>query len=118
MGMIDRSNKNLSDTDYVETDHGPLSESDLWRAVLSQAISDTAIGDRIQRLEVARWLRTNDFVTVCNFADIDEDIIKDQVQNLLTMASRPLRKHYSKILCRSINNRVMKRDKVVIDKLS
>ena len=114
METIDKSNKNLSDMGYVETDHGPLSESDLWRAVLAQAISDTAIGDRVQRLEVARWIRTNDFVTVCNFADIDEEIIKDQVQNLLTMSSRPLRKHYSRILCRSINDRVMKRNKAIL----
>jgi len=111
MAMTDKSNENSSGMDYVETDHGVLSESGLWRAVLAQAISDTALGDRRQQLEVARWMKTRDFETVCDFADINNILIKGQIENLLTMTSRPLRKHYSRLLCKSISDRSMKRER-------
>ena len=111
MSMTDRSSENLSSTDYAEIGQGVLSESDLWRAVLTQAISDTALGDRRQQLEVARWMQTRDFTTVCDFADINDTEIKKQMENLLTMESRPLRKHYSRKLCRTISNRITKRKK-------
>ena len=111
MPMIVRLNKSSSDTDYVEVGQGVLSESDLWKAVLTQAISDTALGDGRQQLEVAKWMQTRDFVTVCDFADINDIQIKKEIDNLLTMESRPLRKHYSRILCRTISHRIIKRKK-------
>ncbi len=114
METTDRLNRNISDTDYVGTDPEQLLESGLWRAVIAQAISDTALGDERQQLDIARWLRTRDFVTVCDFADIDSALIKGQMENLLTMSSRVLRKHYSKQLCSSINKRVKRKDRLAI----
>lgn len=111
MSMTVRLNKSSSDTDYVEIGQGVLSESDLWKAVLAQAISDTALGDRRLQLDVARWMQTRDFVTVCDFADINDTHIKKEIQNLLTMESKPLRKHYSRKLCRIISNRITRRKK-------
>lgn len=111
MPMIAKSNENSSDMDCAEIGQGVLSESDLWKAVLAQAISDTALGDRRRQLDVARWMQTRDFVTVCDFADINDIRIKKEIQNLLTMESRPLRKHYSRILCRTIINKITRRKK-------
>jgi hypothetical protein len=108
MKTTDKLSKNLSAIGSTKIDQGPLSESALWRAVLAQAISDTAHKAHTQRLEIVKWIGTNDFVTVCDFAEIDNEIIKEQIENILRIPSMTLRKHYSKLLCRCINDRTSK----------
>lgn len=60
------------------------SECHLWRAVISQAISDAYLNDERQKDDVIKWLRTEDFVTVCDLADIDHRKMKNNFLYILT----------------------------------
>jgi hypothetical protein len=69
----------------------------LWRSVLGQAIRDTYEGHTGNRSEVIRWLKTNDFEIVCDFAHVDADQMREQIATLITLPI-PLAKKYGRIL--------------------
>lgn len=53
------------------------SECHLWRAVISQAISDAYLNEPKERDIIEVWIHSEDFVTVCDLADIDSDKMKN-----------------------------------------
>lgn len=73
------------------------SASLLWRACLGQAIHDACDEHVGNRSEVIRWLKTNDFEVVCDFAHVDADQMREQIATLLTLPI-PLAKKYGRIL--------------------
>ena len=65
-------------------------EKELWRAVLLQAMrdmSDTSLSAR-ERRKARKWFYTQslDFLTVCDFADVNPDKIRKKV--LATMQAK------------------------------
>ena len=60
------------------------SECHLWRAVISQAISDAYLNDEKEKNAVSEWLGTEDFVTVCDLADIDHEKMLNNFLYILT----------------------------------
>lgn len=75
-------------------------ESYLWRACLGQAVRDL-YGDDRDRADVLLWITTPDFLTVCDFADVEPASIRDQILNL-SMMSKPLAKKYGQALSKEI----------------
>ena len=69
--MTDRSSKSIFTGSLTETDPERSSECQLWRQVLSQAISDAYLNDIKQRQSVEEWVASKDFRTVCDFAFVD-----------------------------------------------
>lgn len=63
------------------------SECHLWRAVISQAISDAYLNDPKEKDAVAHWITTKDFVTVCDLADIDWEPMKENFEHILSAKS-------------------------------
>lgn len=70
-----------------QTDHTNLPESALFRAVVCQAITDVMESQDENLLEVALWIKnvdgSGDFDTVCHFAGINEDLIRDSLSVML-----------------------------------
>lgn len=60
-------------------------ESLLWRHVLSQAVRDIYDRDVRIREEAMRWVLSPDFLTVCDFAFVEPDSMKEQIANLAMM---------------------------------
>lgn len=92
----DRLNEKKLFGGLIETIQEPSSESLLWRAVIGQAIRDiytAGRGAEKNRREVAEWLTSEDYETVCALAEIDADNMKEQIVNLLSMP-RSLAKKY------------------------
>ena len=102
MLTTDKSRENLSRTRYQKQDQGLTSELELWKAVLFQAILDCASQNDKERLEVAQWVDTQDFDTVCEFADMNAPMLAMEINNLLSLPTHALRKHYSKILRKAV----------------
>ena len=61
----------------IGKDQEQSSECHLWRAVISQAISDAYLNDPKERGVVEAWVHTDDFITVCDLADIDWEKMKN-----------------------------------------
>ena len=59
------------------------SECHLWRAVISQAISDAYLNEPKEREIIEMWIHTEDFITVCDLADIDYDKMKNNFIHIL-----------------------------------
>jgi len=68
------------------------SECHLWRAVISQAISDAYLNDERERAVVELWIHTDDFVTVCDLADIDHEKMKNNFLYILS-AKEPIARY-------------------------
>lgn len=77
-----------------------MDEAHLWRACLSQAVRDIYGEDR-DRADVLVWIGSKDFLTVCDFADVEPDSIREQILNLASMP-RLLAKKYGQMLSREI----------------
>ena len=101
IATTDRSKANSSDTISTESHQGQLCESKLWRHVLGQAVHDIYQGDDKARKEVMIWLRSPDFLTVCDFADADPKTMREQLVALLSV-SRPLAQKYGPTLRQQI----------------
>ena len=71
---------------------------------MGQAIRDVYQGDIAERAEVIRWLRSNDFVVVCEYAHAEPEQMRQQIAALCELPIS-LAKKYGKML----------RDKVVED---
>jgi hypothetical protein len=76
--------------------------SALWRAVIAQAAVDTA--DEEERGRIAGWLRSKDFLYVCELADINASYVYEEIYNLISIPSRALRLHYSHKLRRFLES--------------
>lgn len=69
----------------------------LWRAVLAQAVRDLYSGDTGERLEALRWLKSKDFETVCDFAEVEHTSMREQLVQLASFPHQLARK-YGKLL--------------------
>lgn len=66
--------------------------------MLGQAIRDTYDASLINnRRDIIRWLKTEDFFTVCDMADVEATQMQEQIATLCTL-SIPLAKKYGRIL--------------------
>lgn len=68
-------------------------ESLLWRGVLGQSIRDISDSNERVRKEALRWVLTPDFQTVCDYAFVDPESLKEQIANLATMSIALARKY-------------------------
>ena len=82
--MTDKLSRRIFTGGLIGKDQEQSSECHLWRAVISQAISDAYLDDRRQKSEVVSWLDTEDFITVCDLADIDHRKMKNNFRYILT----------------------------------
>jgi hypothetical protein len=68
------------------------SECHLWRAVISQAISDAYLNEPKERDIIEVWIHSEDFVTVCDLADIDSSKMKNNFIYILN-AKEPIARY-------------------------
>jgi len=61
------------------------SECHLWRAVISQAISDAYLNEPKERDIIEVWIHSEDFITVCDLADIDSSKMKNNFVYILNV---------------------------------
>ena len=64
----------------------------LWRAVISQAISDAYLNEPKERDIIEVWIHSEDFVTVCDLADIDSSKMKNNFIYILD-AKEPIARY-------------------------
>lgn len=69
----------------------------VWRACAAQAVRDAYLGNVKEMTEVAEWIGTNDFHFVCTAAEIDEDMLAEELRNLMILPPS-LRKKYGRLL--------------------
>jgi hypothetical protein len=72
-------------------------ENRLWRSVLGQAIYDIYHGDDHHRSEVLRWLKSPDFPTICELAEVHVSDTKQQLTALFALPKN-LSIKYGKLL--------------------
>lgn len=68
------------------------SECHLWRAVISQAISDAYLNEPKERDIIELWVHSEDFVSVCDLADIDYDKMRNNFIYILE-AKEPIARY-------------------------
>jgi len=68
------------------------SECHLWRAVISQAISDAYLNEPKERDIIELWIHSEDFVSVCDLADIDYDKMRNNFIYILE-AKEPIARY-------------------------
>lgn len=81
--MIDRSKRSTSIGTLIENDQGPPSECALWRSVIATAITDAFDRKPSRRLAVVRWLESDDFTAVCEFAGLNPEGLLPRMLYLL-----------------------------------
>lgn len=69
----------------------PESCSRLWQAVITQALSDIAIGRQRQRDEAIGWMISKDFLEVCEAADVEPGALRRLAQVLADTDDRHIR---------------------------
>lgn len=80
--MTDRSKKSTYSGVSINSHPELSSEFRLWRAVVSQAISDVYLDNPRHKLEVLEWLETDDFEVVCDLADLNADFVAKSIRNI------------------------------------
>tara|TARA_R100000388_G_C7238432_1_gene159501 strand:+ start:1707 stop:2015 length:309 start_codon:yes stop_codon:yes gene_type:complete len=83
--MTDKSNQRLYTTGLINQTQGQLSECRLWRAVISQSISDAYLPHKRQRLSITRWIETEDFIDVCDLANVDTRMMRKNIKYILSI---------------------------------
>ncbi len=72
-GMTVRSKKSMSITGSIRMIHDPRSLSHLWQAVLLAQMEDAFSRNEITVARVRAWLRSEDYVYVCDLGEIRKD---------------------------------------------
>ena len=104
MLMTDKSSKRSCIGGWTERDLELMSECRLWKYVMCQAISDLYLGSPKQKLSVAQWIATQDFIDVCDMAELNSSKIKPHLHKIAT--SKPVVARYlGERLKRVIQNR-------------
>jgi len=75
--MTDKLSRRIFTGGLIGRGQELLSECRLWRAVISQAISDAYLSYEREKCEVEEWIKTEDFETVCDLADLDTDKMRN-----------------------------------------
>lgn len=76
----------------IGKDQEQSSECHLWRAVISQAISDAYLNEPKERDIIELWVHSEDFVSVCDLADIDYDKMRNNFIYILE-AKEPIARY-------------------------
>ncbi len=92
MLMTDKSNKKSFIGGWTETHHELTSESRLWKHVICQAISDSYLGNKRQKLAVGQWIVSDDFIMVCDLSSLNSDRMEKLIKEILT--SKPVVARY------------------------
>ena len=92
MLTTDKSNKNIYIGDWIEPHHELTSESRLWKHVICQAISDSYLGNKRQKLAVGQWIVSEDFIMVCDLSSLNSDRMEKLIKEILT--SKPVVARY------------------------
>ena len=92
-GTTVRSRKNGSVGGLIGKGRELESESLLWRAVLGQAIRDVYCGTERDRQSVYQWTCSGDFATVCDYAFVHPEDMKEQIYALMELSPRLARKY-------------------------
>jgi len=71
--MTDRSERSTSTTKSIRMIHDPKSLSYLWQAVLLAQMEDALSRNEITVARVRAWLRSEDYVCVCDLGEIRQD---------------------------------------------
>ena len=104
MLMTDKSSKSTYIGDWIERDLELMSECRLWKYVMCQAISDLYLGSPKEKLNVAMWVKSNDFDDVCDMAELNSSRLKTHLEKIAT--SKPIVARYlGEKLKRTIQNR-------------
>lgn len=90
---VGRSSRNLSIPKIPELP----SESRLWRNVLGQCVRDIYDGDQTTRQEVFFWIASKDFETVCDYAEVHSDDIREELMALSALPNA-LAKKFGRML--------------------
>jgi hypothetical protein len=69
-----------------------MSECRLWKHVICQAISDSYLGSAKEKLKVAEWLMSEDYVTCCDMAELHPENLHKLIKEILT--SKPVVARY------------------------
>ena len=85
--MTDRLSRRIFTGGLIGKGLEQSSECHLWRAVISQAISDAYLNEPKEREIIEMWIHTEDFITVCDLADIDYDKMKNNFLHIRIQAS-------------------------------
>ena len=85
--MTVKLRKNISTGGLIGKTLERSSECHLWRAVISQAISDAYLDDVREKDAVAYWITTADFVSVCDLADIEWQAMQENLNHILSASS-------------------------------
>ena len=81
-----------------------MSECRLWKYVICQAISDSYLGTEREKISVLKWVKSPDFINVCDLAELNADRLKDHFKIILN--SKPVVARYlGEKLRRVIQNR-------------
>lgn len=72
-------------------------EEILWRAVLGQAVRDIYDVSARVREETLAWLQSTDFETVCDYACVDAENMRDQLISLASLPPAMARKYGSQL---------------------
>lgn len=83
--MTGKSNRNTYTGDWTRTAPELSSECRLWRAVISQAISDAYLDDLKNKRNVQEWVGTEDFTAVCDLASMNPEYMKKIFNQILKM---------------------------------
>jgi len=59
---------------------------------MCQAISDSYLGDNKEKLSVARWVKSDDFIYVCDMANFNAENLQKKMKEILT--SKPVVARY------------------------
>jgi len=90
--MTGKLSRRIFTTGLIGKNQEQLSESLLWRAVISQAISDAYLNDPKERDVIEVWINSDDFTTVCDLADIDSEKMKNNFIYILN-AKEPIARY-------------------------
>ena len=90
--MTDRLNRRIFTGGLIGKDQEQSSECHLWRAVISQAISDAYLNEPKERDIIELWVHSEDFVSVCDLADIDYDKMRNNFIYILE-AKEPIARY-------------------------
>jgi len=106
MSTTDKLNKSLFIGAWTETHHELTSECRLWKHVMCQAISDSYLGTYHEKLDVGRWIKSEDFDYVCDHSNLNSEHLFKMIKEILT--SKPVIARYlGERLKRVIQNRVI-----------
>ena len=92
MLMTDKSSKSTYIGDWIEKDRELMSECRLWKHVICQAISDSYLGSAKEKLKVGEWLLSEDYVVVCDLAELHAENLSVMLKEILM--SKPVVARY------------------------